>query len=103
MRSDAGEQAAGGLDREVAVVGEAEVEAAGHVLAVGVAEVAGDEGGGEVRGDDDDVPLALERVVGVEGGAADARGGFGGRGRRRGLRRAPRGRRGARSGRRCAA
>ena len=78
MRGDAGEQAAGGFDREVAVVGQAEVEAAGHVVVVTVAEVAGDEGGGEVRGDDDDVPLARERVVGVEGGAADARGGFGG-------------------------
>ena len=78
LRGDAGEQAAGGLDREVAVVGEAEVEAAGHVVVRTVAEVAGDEGGGEVRGDDDDVPLAAQRVVGVEGGAADARGRFGG-------------------------
>ena len=76
-RRDAREQAAGGLDREVAVVGEAEVEAAGHVVVRTVAEVAGDEGGGEVGGDDDDVPFAGEGVVGVEGGAADAWGGLG--------------------------
>jgi hypothetical protein len=38
-----------------------------------VSEVAGDEGSGEVWADDDDVPLAGERVGRVEGGAADAR------------------------------
>ena len=57
-RSDAGDQAAGRPHGEVAVVGQAEVEAAGHVVVAAVAEVAGDEGGREVRRDDDDVPLA---------------------------------------------
>ena len=48
MGRDGAHERAGGPDGEVAVVGQREVEAPGHVGAA-VAEVPSGEGGGEVR------------------------------------------------------
>src|SRR5262245_20774322 len=70
------QQRPGGGQHEGALVRERVLEPAVPVGS-GVAEVAGDQGGAEVRADHDDVPLLPQRVVAGEGGAAHARRGLG--------------------------
>jgi hypothetical protein len=64
------QQRLGGPDDQLAVVGDDHVVAALDVLAGGVAEVVADQRGREAGTDHDQVPLAAQRVVGGQVGAA---------------------------------
>lgn len=75
LRRDAAQQRPRRGEDEAAVVDGGELEAALAVGTVLVADVAADQGAGEVRGDHDDAPLAGQRVVVGERGAAHARAG----------------------------
>ena len=71
-RGDPRQQRVRRADDGGAVVGQGVLEGALQVRSV-VPEVAGEQGGAEVRAEDDDVPLAAHHVVGSQVGAAQAR------------------------------
>jgi len=72
------QEGGGGGDDGGSVVDDVEVETALWVRA-GIAEVGGDQGSGEQRGDDDDAPLPDQRVVRGQGNAVNTGHGVGGR------------------------
>jgi len=74
---DAVQEGGGGGDDGGSVVDDVEVETALWVRA-GIAEVGGDEGSGEQRGDDDDAPLPDQRVVRGQSDAVNTGHGVGG-------------------------